>query len=70
MKFSSNTDNGLLDSSFYLNANNDSANVNVNISSGALNTNEMNTLVPTIMVKYTTMLHYVLVKKLKTQVVV
>ena len=50
MKFSSNTDNGLLDSSFYLNANNDSANVNVNISSGALNTNEMNTLVPTILV--------------------
>ena len=67
MKFSSNTDNGLLDSSFYLNANNDSANVNVNIGSGILNTNKIHTLVPTIMVKHTTILHYVLVKKLKTQ---
>ena len=67
MKFSSNANNSTLDSTFYLNTNNATSNVNVNISDGILLGSKNMKYRPTIMVKYTTTLHYVLVEKSKTQ---
>ena len=66
--FSSNASNSLKCRSFFVNANNAASNSDANIDSGSLLYNKTPmTPVLTNKVKYTTMLHYVLVEKSKTQ---